>query len=406
MTPALDRTGHWFGVIGSSPADRIRVEAGRGRVRVAHVTTVHPAFDVRIFWKECRTLAAAGYDVTLVAPGDGSSSQEGVSFRYLKPRTKRLARAFLGNMEAFRVAMNVRAVIYHLHDPELFPCAVLLKISGRTVVMDIHEDVPAQILTKSWISPSLRGSVSKLARVWEWIIGRLADQVVVVIGDWVDRFGRGKATLVQNYPLTQEFPTPPDNYLQRASLVTYVGGVSIDRGLLQMVQAISLVPENLEAELKIAGTFSPPSLETDSHREAGWSRSQALGWASRAEVVELLNRTRIGLMVLQPTPNAIGSQPNKLFEYMAAALPVVASDFPRWREIIDGSSCGLLVDPTSPQLIADAIIYLLENPVEATAMGMRGREAILSTYNWTGEGQRLVALYDRLSVESGRGTER
>lgn len=122
-----------------------------------------------------------------------------------------------------------------------------------------------------------------------------------------------------------------------------------------------------------------------------------LGWRPPDEVHELLGTARIGLCVLHPVRNYVESLPTKLFEYMDAGLPVVASDFPAWREIVNGAGCGLLVDPLDPAGIARALRYLLTNPDRAQTMGERGRAAVRKDYQWEREAESLLRLYDRLA---------
>jgi hypothetical protein len=81
---------------------------------------------------------------------------------------------------------------------------------------------------------------------------------------------------------------------------------------------------------------------------------------------------------------------------MAVGIPVIASDFPLWRRIIDGSGCGLLVDPLNTKSIVDAMRWILEHPKEAQAMGRRGRQAVERTYNWENEAAKIVSLYNKL----------
>jgi glycosyltransferase involved in cell wall biosynthesis len=138
----------------------------------------------------------------------------------------------------------------------------------------------------------------------------------------------------------------------------------------------------------------------------GWARVDFHGWADRPAVARILASCRGGLVLFHPEPNHVTAQPNKMFEYMAAGLPVIASDFPLWREIVDGAGCGLLVDPMDPAAIARAMQWIIDHPEEAAEMGRRGRAAVEHTYNWEAESTKLIELYRRLlpAPEEGRPT--
>lgn len=101
-------------------------------------------------------------------------------------------------------------------------------------------------------------------------------------------------------------------------------------------------------------------------------------------------------IVVDHAPQASGTQPNKLFEYMSAGIAVIGSHFPLWKDIIENYSCGICVDPTDPKQIADAINFLQQNPEIAKEMGARGREAVISTFNWESEQQKLISFYNKL----------
>jgi glycosyltransferase involved in cell wall biosynthesis len=178
------------------------------------------------------------------------------------------------------------------------------------------------------------------------------------------------------------------------------------RGIKELVHAMALIPESFGARLVLAGNFDPPALEDEVKRIRGWERVDFLGWQSREGVAHILGCARIGLVLLHPRLNYLESYPVKLFEYMSAGIPVIASDFPLWRRIVQGAGCGLLADPLNPTGIAEAIQWLLEHEEEAQTMGVRGREAIHSRFNWNKESEKLLNLYRAISPVASDGRHR
>ena len=129
---------------------------------------------------------------------------------------------------------------------------------------------------------------------------------------------------------------------------------------------------------------------------SGWQKVDFLGYVDREGINRTLNSSVAGLVVLHPTISYIDSLPVKMFEYMCAGIPVIASDFPLWRSIIDNAQCGLCVDPLETQEIADAIDYLVTHPEEARAMGENGRKSVIERYNWSIEEAKLFDFYDQV----------
>lgn len=373
-------------------------------MKISHLTSVHPAFDTRIFHKECRTLVQAGHEVTLIAPHDHDETVKGVRIKAV-PRPKNRLHRMTGTVwRVFRAALKERAGLYHFHDPELIPIGVLLKLFGKTVIYDVHEDLPRQTLGKYWIPGWMRPLVMRAAELAEYIGPVMFDGVIGATPAIARRFPRKKTVIVRNFPLLDEFMAVEARpYTQRAPVIVYIGGLNEFRGLNEMVKAVGLRPGPPGVCLKLAGNFSPPGLEAQMSLVPGWEKVEYLGWQSREGVARLLAEARIGLVLLHPRPNYLTSLPVKLFEYMAAGIPAVASDFPLWRGIVQGAGCGLLVDPLDPRAVSEAISWLLENPKEAEAMGRRGREAVLRYYNWNSEAKKLLELYEKLS---GRGAGR
>lgn len=367
------------------------------KTTVAHLTSVHSAFDVRIFHKECRSLAAAGYEVVLIVTHEKAESVDGVRICPVAQNGARRHRMTSTVWQVYRKALASGASLFHFHDPELLPVGVLLKLNGKRVIYDAHEHLADDILTKDWIPRRMRRLVSGFAGLVEASAILTFDAVIGATPRIADSFPEKKRALIQNYPIIGELECNGDvPYRQRAARVLYLGSVTEMKGAIQMVEAMHRVPERLSTRLLMLGEVESPELSAGLSKLSGWSRVDHLGFQHRSKVPEFARRTRMGLVLFQPLPNYEDSQPNKLFEYMSAGLPVVASNFPHWRTVIEDAGCGLVVDPQNPNEIAEAITWLLDHPSEAEAMGRRGRDAVRSTYNWDTQAVKLLDLYDRV----------
>lgn len=365
--------------------------------RIAHLTSVHKPGDTRIFIKECKTLKNFFKEVILIVPCEKSEIIEGINIHAIPLAKNRKERFFKTIWSIYKAALQEDADIYHFHDPELIPIGLLLKIKRKKVIYDVHEDVPKQILSKLWIPKALRKIVSVIMVLVEKISGKAFDAIVAATPFIAKRFPTNKTIVVQNFPIINELIIDNNvDYNKRPNNVIYIGGISTIRGFKEMLDAMNLLPHELNAKLFLAGSFIPASLEKEIYNLPKRKTIEFLGWKKRNEIAQILNSSRIGLVVLHPTDNYVESYPIKLFEYMSAGIPVIASDFPLWKEIVSGSDCGLLVDPLNPNAIAEAINWLFEHPEDAEQMGKRGREAVLKHYNWDNEAKKLIKLYKKL----------
>lgn len=364
-------------------------------LHIAHLTSVHEAFDTRIFHKECCTLAQAGYRVTLVAVHTGDEERDGVEIVALRAFGARWLRMLLTPLELLVRAVRLNADVYQFHDPELLGVGLILRGLGRKVVYDVHEDVPLTILSKPYLHPRVRGPLSQLARLIHRGADRLVSATVVVTPDVGKAFHQ--PVMVRNYPLLSEFAEPGPSYQSRPETCVYLGAITDLRGATRMREAVEIAGWDGERQLVLAGAMRDDDLGAALAHPGGLAAIDYVGILDRDGVQDLLHQARVGVFVPQPANlGYLTAYPIKLFEYMAAGIPVIMSDFPVLRGIVDGAGCGLCVDPGDPQALADAMTWLLDHPDEAEAMGRRGRKAVEDQYNFGSEGQTLSALYQRL----------
>ena len=366
-------------------------------MKVCHLTSVHPVQDVRILYKECVSLAKAGNDVSLIVKSEKDRILEGVKIIAIREEGNRLKRTIFTALEVFKKALVTKADIYHFHDPELIPVGIILRIIGKKVIYDIHEDLPRQILNKTWIHPWLRSIISKISALLEWVSSRLFfSRIVSATPKIAERFPKDTTIVIQNYPVITELVSNNNDYRERPYNIVYIGGIARIRGTLENITALEYVQNN-ECQIILAGKFESSEFEKQCRSLRAWNRVDFRGWQNRDQIKIILDNSRIGLVLLHPTINYLDAYPVKLFEYMAAGIPVIASDFPLWRKIVEDAQCGLLVNPLQPNNIAKKIDWLLENECAAQEMGLNGQKAIIEKYNWSIEEKKLNELYSSLN---------
>lgn len=331
----------------------------------------------------------------VVADGLGNEHIDGIHIVDVGRIPGRLNRMLRTTRRVLQAARLVDGDVYQLHDPELLPIGLSLHRLGKRVVFDSHENVPTQILSKPYLGRLGRRVLSSAFAAYQRYACRRFDGVIGAQPLTTAPLARfhPHAVTVNNFPLLHEFDTVPD-WGAKTQQVCYVGNISALRGIRELVQACASLQS--PARLALAGRFDDPALAREVMASPGWSRIDAQGHLDRAGVARVMRGAMAGLVTLQAAPNYLEALPVKMFEYMAAGLPVISSRFPLWQDIVEGNDCGVCVDPRDPAAIAAAIDYFCLHPDEARRMGENGRRAVLAKYNWASEAATLAAFYDRV----------
>jgi len=371
------------------------------RPTVCHISTVHVPFDTRVFQKECLSLAEAGYDVHLIACHDGDETVQGVQIHALPQPPGRLARLLRWPWHAYRVLRQIRPRprICHFHDPELLPLGQLLRLTGYTVIYDVHENVAEQIRYKGYLKPTLRVVFSHVYRLVEKLLTRGLATLHVL--ESIARNYRQPREVVRNFPRLDTIPPPaPRDEPQRPRLI-YVGALTRERGALTVAHlAVALKARGIDYELLLVGPCEDDTIQNE--MQGILATADALdqvafkGRLPFEAAQALVRSSDVGLCLLHPSPNHLNSLPTKLLEYMRMEVPVVASDFECWREYVTDVGAGYLVDVSSVETAADAVEQLLADSQQRQSMGARGLAAVEALYNWEKEQSRLLAFYERL----------
>ena len=370
------------------------------KAKVCILTTVHPPFDTRIFHKQAKTLARAGYDVTLIAQHDGDRVVEGVRIIGLPKPRNRFTRIFGLTWRAFRLALRQHADVYHFHDPELLLPGALLKLFTRAkVIYDVHEDYPSYIRMKGWLPSVLRAPLSAFVETLELLGTRIFDAIVTADDEVANRFKKAKMlAIIHNFPDLELFMGCERHSSAKIYDIIYLGSISPYH--INFMLSVALLLEKMGHVFRwcIVGVSERQhTLARKLLQELGIKHRFCLcGRIPHSCVVKYLAYSKVGVIPLPHKEKFMKNIPTKLFEYMACRIPVVASDLPPIRKFVGTRGCAILVPPEDEEAFASAIDFLLSNPQRAQAMGEKGRSLVEQKFNWARESKKLLTLYRRL----------
>lgn len=360
--------------------------------KICHISTAHPTFDGRIFHKECVSLSKAGYDVTLVVTHSKDEMVNGVRIKGLKKPSGRFERILIQPWKALFVSLRTKAAVFHFHDPELMFVGVILKILGKKVVFDSHENVSHQIETKDWLgNKTVRLVVKSLYRLMEKFNILFYDKVISVTPEIVEYLSSNKGVLIRNYPKALSWSSDLIERNERMTTFIYAGGLSMIRGIKEICLAVEQ-HENPNVELILLGPWESEKYKQDCLNET--TKIKYLGLKTNEEVYELMKCADVGFVNFYYEKNHMICLPTKSFEYMNCKLPMIMSDIPYWHEMF--GEFAHFVNPKSNEDLINAISWMVDNKEQRIKMGELGNIAVNDLYSWEAEAKTLIAMYEEL----------
>lgn len=332
----------------------------------------------------------------------------------------RLERVTLTACRVVRRAWRERPAVFHFHDPELIPWGLLLRLLGKRVIYDVHEDFTQAADVRPWVPDVTRPLVARFCDFTAWL-ARKTMAIVIAERYYERRFP--DATQVLNYPHLERSATlqaierKADSRPKRIRLL-YIGNVTWSRGALIHAELARRLPG---AEILISGSCDP-AVAAEIEKQSGdatigiAAADGSISWNKRSNrpedevstivldgvgfyvphermVAAFHQEWTAGIALFPYTDHYYEKELTKFFEYMAAGLPVVLSHFPNWRALVEGPAAGIAIDPTDWDDMISAIRRLHDNPHEAIAMGRAGRQAVQDQFNWQSQADNLVSLY-------------
>lgn len=371
--------------------------------KVCHITNAHPRYDGRILGKECASLRAYGYDVTLLVNDDiADEIYEDVSIISIRQRRNTRFQRFFSLKTIYKKAVQIDADIYHLHDPELLLIAKGLKRLNKKVIFDSHEFYYEQIKSKAYIPKGLRTLVASLYFKYETSICQAIDGVIFVrpvlkngeeYNPFEDRCRR--IEFIANYPQKIKFST--HQIKERIPFTAcYSGGLSHERGITYLIDACY----KASCRLILAGKFTSDEYKRELKKKESFSCVDYRGWCSKEELYRIYEESHVGMATLlnKGQYHQMNTFATKVFEYFQMRLPVIISDYPYAKKMNDKYSFGIIVDPCNVDDIVTAIEKIKREKYRVT-MGNRGYSLYFNYFNWEKEAIKLINFYSEILME-------
>jgi glycosyltransferase involved in cell wall biosynthesis len=368
-------------------------------VKVCHLTSVHPRFDPRIFYKECLSLAENGYKVVL-AVRDSREDEEyqGIKIINVGPICSNRFFRIISNFYYILTNETIKnSDIIHIHDPELLPVGLLLRYLWKKIIIyDMHEDLPGQILEKDYLPRYLRPILSQISKIIVHSCIRYYDGVISAADFLTSESARycEKSITIWNFPRVSQIKSKTNFSEARIINILFIGNAYHGRSLEELAEALKAERLRGKMTLTIIGTF-----DSKFYKKMMSINNQDVRMISEIKYEDLSNMIKdydIGFVCDYGYNRNQYEIPTKLLEYAAAGLCVLAQNTPTVMTLVEESKIGICVEPGNTNDILKALLYLQNNKESICEFGKAGIQAVKHKYSWEAQEPKLLDFYKKI----------
>jgi glycosyltransferase involved in cell wall biosynthesis len=387
-----------------SATEPVMVQGKAGERRpmvIAIVTSIHPDFDARV-WRHAKLLAASGHVVHLVAPWsvEPGLGRDGVIFHPFHKAQSRATRLLNVPRHLLPALWRIlgKVDVVHFHDIDLLPWMTALALF-KPVVYDVHENYPDEMLVREWIPPFLRRPLAWGVRWGQWFCARIIRNIVLVAPSQESDFGslRLRKTYIFNYASRALIDSAKPGLAQREPRVVFIGAHHENNGSWLLLDiAERLLVRAPKIRIITTGRFFDEKFRlqfTEAIEKRRLSNMDLLPPVKPPQIMDILNQAMVAISPNLRVPQQIKGIHTKIFEYMAAGLPIVISDLPHQVEVVAGNRAGLMARPEDVDTFVDAVLRLTGDPDLALEMGRAGQQAYIRQYSYESQLSDILRFY-------------
>lgn len=364
-----------------------------------------------ILYRQARSLIGNGFEVYNVVsddlPGENIQGVNTLPSGYKTNNSLSLwRRLFVAQNKLYQKLIEVDADVYHTVNVDQLAICLKLKRKGKKVIFEMQEDHPYSLLWKSKAPRWLLKPIVWLMTKWMGFALRRLDVVTCLTHesvDYINSWGVNseKIHLWGNFPeVKKDYTLSFEDYMQRENRVLYFGLIYSYSKQEVFLKALSEVSN---MKYLVAGKFMGNELETYKPKILNmleWKNVEFIEGFKHDELADFIKKSTISNVLRDFSVYPMGKSGSfgiiKVFESMEAALPIICSDMPIYRDIMKEYKCGILVDPLNKDQIRDAIEYLVTHKEEAWRMGQEGRRAVIEKYSWDALSVRYLEIVNGL----------